>query len=250
MLFNLRKSAILLCALGSSAYAASNSTDPNDLQAPREITCVHLAEPLELTALYGSFNVQWTTRLEKGPYWSEKVDADGTYFRAPIGGVSVRGKSGGAFPGQPTTTDGGFYVPNNAAKPITLYSYFSTEPVSPQITQASSCTEVAFVKDTNSKKVDLVALTTGGAIGGAVGGALGTSLARGSTVSVGQAAGTGAAGGAIGTFLIGAIINAGVGKIVWIQPPIKDAQFLDKLKALADKRVGVGEAQLTIAPAK
>jgi hypothetical protein len=249
-LFNLRISAFALFVLGSSAFAASNSTDPNDLQTPQELTCVFLTEPLELTALYGPFNVQWTTRLEKGAYWSEKIDADGSYFRSPVGGVSVKGKSGGPFPGQPTTTDGGFYVPNDAAKPITLYLYFSTEPVPPQTTQASTCAEVAFVKDARTQKIDLVAFTTGGAIGGATGGVIGNSLVRGSTISVGQAAGTGAVGGAIGIFLVGAIVNAGVGKIVWVQPPIKDAQFLDRLKALAGNRVVVKEAQLTVAPTK
>lgn len=251
-LFNLHHSAFFpLVLFASTAYAASNSTDPNDMQAPQEITCIYLSEPVELTAVYGAFNVQWTTRLEKGAYWSEKIDADGSYFRAPVGGVSVKGKSGGPFPGQPTTTDGGFYVPNDAAKPIALYWYFSTEPVPPQATQASSCAEVAFVKDANTKKIDLVSFTAEGAIGGAAGGVIGNSLVRGSRISFGQAAGTGAVGGAIGVFLVGAIVNAGVGKIVWVQPPIKDAQFLDKLKALAQTRVPVKEAELNaVAPDK
>jgi hypothetical protein len=199
-LFNLRTSVLVLFALGSSAFAASNSTDPNDLQAPPEITCVFLSEPLELTALYGSFKVQWTTRLEQGAYWSEKIDAEGSYFRGPVGGISVKGKSAGAFPGQPTTTDGGFYVPNDTAQPIALYYYFSTEPVRPQVTQVSNCSEVAFIKDAQTRKIDLIALTTGGAIGGAVGGVIGNSLVRGSTISMRQAAGTGAVGEQWGYF--------------------------------------------------
>lgn len=243
-------SASALFAMLSSSCAASNAVDPGELQTPSEVTCVFLSEPLELTALYGAFNVQWTTRLEKGAYWSEKNDAGGSYFRGPVGGVSVKGKNGGPFPGQPTTTDGGFYLPNDPAKPIALYWYFTAEAVPPQAAHASSCSEVAFVKDPKTRRIDLVTLTTGGAIGGAAGGVMGNSLVRGSTISMGQAAGTGAAGGAIGVFLVGAIVNAGVGKIVWVQPPIKEAQFLDKLKALTANKVVVNEAQFTTEPAK
>jgi hypothetical protein len=220
------------------------------LQTPQEITCIFLSEPLEVTALYGPFDVQWTTRLEKGPYWSEKADANGSYFRGPVGGVSVKGKNGVPFPGQATTTDGGFYVPNDVAKPITLYSYFSTANVPPQVTQASSCSEVAFRKDASTQKIDLVTFTTAGAIEGSVGYVIGNNQVQGSTVSMRQAAATGAVGGAIGTLLVGAIINAGVGKIVGINPPIKDEQFLNTLRALAGNRVVVREAQPSVETTK
>lgn len=249
-MLSLRVFTSILLISGSPAYAASNSKDSNDLQTPQEITCIFLSEPLEVTALYGPFDVQWTTRLEKGPYWSEKADANGSYFRGPVGGISVKGKKGGHFPGQATTTDGGFYVPNDAAKPITLYLYFSTADVSPQVTQASSCSEVAFRKDASAQKIDLVTLTTAGAIEGSVGYVIGNSQVQGSTVSTRQAAATGAVGGAIATLLVGAIINAGVGKIVGLQPPIKDEQFRNTLRALAENKVVVREAQPSVETTK
>ena len=87
---------------------------------PTQISCVYLDKPLSYTETLGMFDIPWTTRLEKGPYWSEKVDAKGTYYRAPPGALSLQDDEGRPMLNAPRTRDGGFYVPNDPTAPITL----------------------------------------------------------------------------------------------------------------------------------
>jgi len=217
---------------------------PDDLQTPRELTCTYMKEPLSFTGHYGLLDVPWTTRLERGPYWSEKVDDKGTYYRAPPGGVSITTTNGAGIPGQAATADGGFYVPNGANEPVTIYKYFSTAAAPVEVPpNGADCSTVGYIKDPSTSKVSLVSFGTSGAIGGAAAGVVGRSIAQGGAISYGQAAGAGAAGGLIGGLIIASIINADVGKIV---PglPIQDAEFMAKLRTLAASKVPALEVQL------
>lgn len=224
--------------------ACATPIKPEDLQTPQELTCINLKEPLAITDLYGPFDIQWTTEFEKGPYWSEKVDSKGTYYRAPPGGVSVMGKDGVAFPGQPTTLDGGFYVPNDTNDPVRLYAYFSTEAAPAQaFPSETDCSKFGYVSDPSTSKVSIVSFAVGGAIGGATGGLIARSISSSGKMSYGQAAGTGAAGGLIGGLIIASIINSGVGKIVPVQPPIKDGQYLEKFRKLSLNKVIVQQVK-------
>lgn len=220
---------------------------PDDLQTPKNITCVQLTEPLSFTGHYGLFDVPWTTRLAKGPYLSEKVDTKGTYYRGPQGGLSIGSKNGTGLPGQGQTSDGGFYIPFSTNEPVTIYRYFSVQ-AAPVDTLASdvNCSTVGYVKEASSSSVSLVSFAAAGAIGGATGGVIGRSAAQGSTMSYGQAAGVGAAGGLIAGVIIAALINADVGKIVPGQP-IQDPQFMAKLRELAASGVPAKQVQLPTA---
>lgn len=206
---------------------------PDDLQTPKNVTCVQLIEPLSFTGHYGLFDVPWTTRLAKGPYLSEKVDNKGTYYRAPPGGVSITAKDGGGLP----TSDGGFYIPFSTNEPVTIYRYFSVE-AAPVDTLASDadCSTVGYVKQSSTSNVSLVSFAAAGAMGGAAGGVIARGAAQGSGMSYGQAAGVGAAGGLIAGVIIASLINADVGKILPGQP-IQDQHFMAKLRELAASEV-------------
>lgn len=240
--FNLKIPAIMLSVALLSGCATPIS--PESLKAPQEVTCIDLKEQLVLTDYYGPFDMQWITKFEKGPYWSEKVDSNGTYYRAPPGGISVTGENGAAFPGQPTTSDGGFYIPKNPNESVKLYAYFSTQAATEQsYPNGTDCSTLGYVSDPSTSKVDIVSFAVGGAIGGATGGLLARGVSGSGNMNYGQAAGVGAAGGLIAGVIIAAIINSDVGKIVPLQPPIKSIQFLDKFKSLSSKKIIIRETK-------
>lgn len=221
--------------------ASGCATNPENLRMPEQVTCINLKEALSTTGRYGLFNDEWTTRLERGPYWSEKIDEKGTFFRAPPGGVSYNPP----LPGHPPATDGGFYLPNDPKEPVTIYRYFTVETVPVEVPPAGmSCGDLVYAKDPASQKVSLMSFATSGAVGGAAGGVIGRSLAKGSGMSYGQAAGAGAVGGAVGGLIVASIINAEVGKIVG-SLSIQEPQFIDKLRELGLTREAMMQAPLS-----
>jgi len=124
---------------------------------------------------------------------------------------------------------------------VRIYRYFSTvEAPIDTSGAASTCSTLAYTKDPSGKKLNVVLVATAGALGGATGGMIGRSVAKGSTLSYGQAAGAGAAGGLMGGVIIASFINHDVGKIVPALP-IQDTMFMGKLRALAANRVTLKE---------
>ena len=237
---------LLICL---ATLTASCATNPDKLQTPSELTCIYLKEPLATTGHYGLLNVEWTTRLEHGPYWSEKMDEKGTFFRGPPGGVSIRSPDYPSIPGQPAATDGGFYLPKDPKEPVTIYRYFTTSAVPIEVPPDNlTCDTLAYATDPASQKVSLMSFAVGGAVGGAAGGVIGKSLASGSGMSYGQAAGAGAVGGAVGGLIVAAIINADVGKIIGGQP-IQEPDFMEKLRELGKTSKHLKQVPLPLAPA-
>jgi hypothetical protein len=225
-----RSNAMVVAVISATLLSAcATPIRPDDLHSPKEVTCVQLTDAHVVSGLYG----HWTIKLASGPYWSEKTDGKGTYYRAPPGGVSVVGANGGGAPGQPTTMDGGFYVPDNVNEPISLYRYFSIEVAPSYDASGLECSSIGYAREPATARISLVPFAAGAAAGGASGGLIGRSATTSSGMSYGQAAGLGAAGGLIGGVIVAAIINADVGKIVPVQPPVNDAQFLAKLRTLA-----------------
>ncbi len=221
-------------------YGCVNQIDPKELRVPTKISCVYLEDAISYTDEYGIFNFPRMTRLEKGLYWTEKVDSYGTYYRGPPGGVSVKINNGTSAPA--TTRDGGFYVPNDLAAPIVLYSYFSMEnaPAQPELT-ATDCVSAGYIKDPRAEKVSLVTFAVVGATIGTTGMLVGRSVAGPTSLSYGQAAGAGAVGGLIGGLIVASITNSGVGKIVLSPLPAPDV--LTKLRALVAKQSMMREVQ-------
>lgn len=235
---------ILLSAVLASG-CATTPMKPDYSAVPTQVACVYLQQPLSASGIYGLGSYTWITRLERGPYWSEREDENGTYYRAPPGGYSLKGPEGNAAPGFMATMDGGFYIPKNPTEPPILYRYFSTEAAPVLIPpEDADCSTVRFVKDPSTSKVSVWSLAAGGAIGGAAGGVVGRSMSPNSSIGYGQAAGIGAAGGLIAGVIIGAMINASVGKI---GPglEIKDGQFLKQLRKLETSKVPARELPLS-----
>lgn len=219
-----------------ATLATGCSTNPENLRAPSELTCIFLKEPLAPTGLYGLLKVEWTTRLERGPYWSERVDEKGTFFRGPPGGVSIRRPGSQPMPGVVSETDGGFYIPNDPKEPVRIYQYITAGAVPVEAPSDDlTCANLVYTRDPTSLKVSLMTFAAGGAVGGAAGGVIGRSANSGSGMSYGQAAGAGAAGGAIAGLIVASMINAEVGNIAdrW---PVQDQAVLDKLRQLAVTR--------------
>lgn len=240
----LNRALVVMILSALLVAGCATAVRPDALQIPSEMTCVYLKDAQSFTATYGAFNVHWTTRLAKGPYWSERADEKGTYFRAPPGGLTVTGTKGEAPPGWTMPLDGGFYIPNDPHEPVSIYRYFSTvaAPVD-TAAQELTCAGVAYARGSAGTKVSLLTVAAAGAAGGAAGGVLGRGIANGGKLSYGQAAGAGAAGGLIGGLIIASIINADVGKIL-PSLSIRDAQFMEDLRRLAAARVPMKQAQL------
>ncbi|MDR3414614.1 MAG: hypothetical protein P4L83_00375 [Nevskia sp.] len=225
--------------------ASGCATDPERLATPSEITCINLTEPMLFTGNYPPLGYTGTGRLERGPYWSEKADEKGIFYRAPQGGISMVG-TGGVPIG---ISDGGFYLPNDPNDHIKMYEYFSVEKVPVQAPPSDvNCSNVSLVKDPSTSKLSLVSFAAAGAAGGAAGGVIGRSIAHGSTMSYWQSAGAGAAGGLIGGVIVGAMINADVGKIA-TKMTSKDQKFEANLRALATARIPVKQVELSAAAA-
>ena len=180
-----------------------------------------------------SDGVHYELMLEKGPYIAEKEDANGTYYRAPPGALS-RGPYMAWGQGGYHDNPGGFWVPHNHDESPRIYLY-RIEAASPAIQNPvdyGDCSSYSYAEDPKTKGIDLVSLSVGGALGGATA----RMAAPGSRISYGQAA----VGSAAGMLIVGAIINADVGKIYFDVVPLSQGtgpQFATKLKELADQAV-------------
>lgn len=227
---------VLLSAVFASACATP--IKPEELAVPKQITCIDLKQPLIASGVYG-IGYTWITRLERGPYWSEREDEYGTYYRAPPGGYSVKSPEGGGAPGSQPSMDGGFYLPKDPNVPPRLYRYFSAAPAQVVVPpDDANCANIQYVIDPATSKVSLWSFAAGGAVGGATGGLVGRSLSQNSSISYGKAAGAGAVSGMAAGLIVAAMINAEVGKIT---PGllVKDPQFFEQLKAYAASAVPI-----------
>ncbi|WP_141218206.1 hypothetical protein [Bordetella genomosp. 11] len=200
-----------------------------------------MPEGLEGHDTRGIFDIEWTTKVAAGPYISEFEDAGGTYYRAPPGGLYFAMTNNS--PVDPTTYDGGIWVPRDHATPPVFYTYYSTaNAVVAPLPTGASCANAVLVPSPQGTGADTVAFATGGAIGGAAGGAIGRGIAHSASMSYGQAAGAGAAGGAIGGLIVAALINMDVGKIFY-RPMPNDPAFIQKLTQLTKEAKPIPSAQ-------
>ncbi len=162
---------IILCKkvvfAGLFVLLSGCGTNPSRLKAPEQLTCVYLNDALEFSAPYGLLDLKWTTRLERGPYWSEKRDKNGTYYRAPAGGLVISASQGISLEGGATIFDGGFYVPDNPSKPITIYRYFGFPNAQVRVPAPDeNCSSLVFDGAPDAKKVPRI--NAGGVIASAL----------------------------------------------------------------------------------
>lgn len=207
---------------------SSTLIKPEQLQTPKKITCIFLLEPIsyneKVTKLFAS--ADWVYRFERGPYVSEKVDMEGTYFRGPPGAISISRPEMKDKPSGVLThmiRDGGFFVPHDPTKAPKMYNYFSVSDAAVTVPDVNTtCSGFAYYKEPDTSKLSVISF----AAGGAVGGVLGRAMVPNSQLSYGQSA----AAGAIAMAIMAAFINADVGKIITWES--KDNSFLSKLKSL------------------
>lgn len=127
------------------------------LKAPDQLSCIHLPAALSGIETKGLFKVESETRLERGPYISEGEDAEGTYFRAPAGGVYLGPpKDKPAKGAWQLNRDGGIFVPRDPSAPPQLYSYVNDDRTSAATVvppATSDCSNTRFVRDPVTKAV-------------------------------------------------------------------------------------------------
>ena len=236
--------ALLVTPMMSGCVTVVN---PKDMRVPSQITCIDLPSDLSTTEPQGILGSAWTTRLERGPYIAEREDDEGTYFRAPQGGLLVAQEGMMEKPaGLMThmTFDGGIFIPRDTNALPHLYRYYTIEPAPVAVPPAeANCLTTTFVCDPFSKGVSTLAYAEGGAASGATAGLVTRALASNSRMSYGQAGLAGAAGGAIAGVIIAQLIQMDAGKIVQI-PVSKNRQFTAQLSAIARGTVPIKEATM------
>lgn len=244
------KATVIALSLSTLVTGCGTLIKPDELRTPTTITCINLPTPISFIAERGLLNIKWETRLERGPYISEKEDDQGTYYRAFPGGVNINSPGRFSIDGKRFSNDGGFWIPHDHSALPRIYTYFSGTPGVPMEIPAENadCSSSAYIKDPTKNKISLVEFATTGATGGALGGVLGQSLAQHSGMSYGQAAGAGAVGGGLGMLIVGAMINADVGKIYLYPSPPEDVAFTAKLKELADQAIQLKEMPVKVTP--
>jgi hypothetical protein len=224
---------VLASALAPSANASAIA--PQDLAVPARLTCFDLMEPVSFREVRGLLRYEWEVRLERGPYVAEREDAEGTYYRAPPGGLSRARSDAPATPpgvGSHMTWDGGIWIPRDPAAPPHQYFYFTTAAVPPIVPPSeSNCSNVAVLRDPTTQGVSEITYGIDGAIAGVTAGVVARSVGA-TGVSYGKAATTGAVGGALGGALVAALVNMDVGKIVPTDPDT-NAEFVAKIRAAA-----------------
>lgn len=239
-------SALLLSACGTPLVK------PADMAVPAQASCFTLAEPLQGVEVRGLFKLVWTLRLERGPYISVHEDANGTYFRAPPGGMhqsTPEGRAATYANISNMTFDGGVYVPRDPALPVKTYAYMTLDPVPPVVPAPDvTCATAAIVRNPVTKGLDVASYAIVGGAAGAAGGLAARAAAPNSSVSYGKAAGVGAAGGAIAMVLVAAIINNDLGKVSSnaVHP---DAEFTAKLTKVARGAAPIKETIVATAAA-
>lgn len=236
----------VVVAMGIFVGGCTPAIKPSKLFVPKEITCIDIPQELDAHEVRGLLKVHWTTRVLPGPYVAEREDGNGTYYRAPPGGIQIiadgtENKSANMFTHM--AYDGGIWVPSNSSLPPHIYTYFSTGSAAVvPVPEGASCANAKFAQDPETKGVSLAGFAMGGAAAGAVGGAAARATVSHGSMSYGQAAGAGAAGGLLGGVIVAAIINNDVGKIVK-QPLSKDANFVIALQNAVKAKITVHPAE-------
>jgi hypothetical protein len=222
-------------------------TDPKALVPPAQVTCMDVPKGIETNVMTRG-NIPYIFRLRAGPYLSEYETAEGTYYRAPSGGIyrAWKGKENepeGIF--THITWDGGVWIPRDPSRRPHLYHYavgLQASPVLP-LPEGFSCSNATFVRNHDEvKHEDSIAIAMYGAAGGAVGGALGRAMVPNSSLSYRQAAGAGAAAGLVVGAIVAVQVNDQFGKIEhWV---ITDEAFAARMQQLRQSAVALSALEI------
>jgi len=235
-------SLLSLAVVSAIGMSGCTGIKPSSLKQPTNVSCIDLAHPVSFNQKHGIVGVVLTTRLERGPYWSERRDMNGTFYRAPEGGVESFRKDADPHAKSNFTRDGGFYLPNDPGLHVRIYTYDSNARAPVMVPPKDmTCADLKYSTDPSTRKISVKQMAAAGAVGGALGGATGRAISRSSNMSYGQAAGVGLAGGLLAGLFIAAISNANVGRID-LGKPILDKTFNKELHAYALHKVMLEKA--------
>lgn len=139
---------------------------PSESGVPAQLSCLYLPNQLSTTEETSPSKILRTTRLERGPYLSERETPDGTYYRAPQGGIYVSTPNTNdktAAPVNSYTFEGGIYVPRDAALPVRLYHYRQHKSGPVTVPPAGAgCSSATVVRDRATGRVSVVSYGAGG----------------------------------------------------------------------------------------
>jgi hypothetical protein len=161
-----QKKGGLALAMAIGAGLCGCATAPDSLRTPGRVTCIDLPATIASSDTSGIMYT-WDTRIERGTYYAERDDDQGTYFRGPPGAI-YRGVRGAEQkpPGLVThlSRDGGLHVPRDPSRSPQPYIYSAASnddiPVQRQIA-GTSCSNVAYVQDGAQRITGLVAADSG-----------------------------------------------------------------------------------------
>jgi hypothetical protein len=240
MNFVVTATAILLVGCTSPQTIVRTET----LRRPASPTCIEVSSDLEARVKrQGIRDFYFITRLARGPYVAELEDAEGTYYRAPPGGLYLTTEDAEKKPVLQITNynDGGIWIPRASGNSSHIYMYISNQGAAYVPTPSNTSCATAFsVSDPKIQGLNTVAFAVDGAVGGAIGGAIAKVASKGGSMSFGQAVGTGAVGGAVGGLIVAELANMDVGKITHF-PMTGDPAFVTLLDALSSKIVPIPE---------
>lgn len=225
---------ILLCS-GCASH-------PRNLQIPEQVTCFQIEKPFVYVNKLRLSTI--TTQFQPGPYWSDRVDEDGIYYRAPIGGLKIKSNTWK----NARTRDGGFYVPFNKEKPLRMFQVRAHQNVTPietpqNLTCDTFAAEEIDLSDWNhsmARDVNVAAYATAGAVG-----AFNAAVimhASGERIKVGNAM-AGMAIGFIGAGFGAALTKDVIGAYV-LDEPIRDPEALPQLRKLLASRQTLSAKQI------
>lgn len=161
-----------MAGLGAATMAAlvlgacQTTVAPSESGVPAQLTCIYLPSQLSTTEEAGPSKILRTTRLERGPYLSERETPAGTYYRAPQGGIYISTPNTNdktAAPVNSYTFEGGIFVPHDAASPLHLYHYRQSQSGPVTVPPAGAdCSSAAVVRDPATRRVSVASYTAGG----------------------------------------------------------------------------------------
>jgi len=170
-----------MAALGAAAMAAlvlgacqtpAVPVVPSESGVPARLTCLYLPDRLSTTEEAGPSKILRTTRLERGPYLSEHETPDGTYYRAPQGGIYISTPNTNdktAAPVNSYTFEGGIYVPHDATLPVRLYHYRQHQSGPVTVPPAGAgCSSATVVRDPATRRVSVASYAAVEATGAAI----------------------------------------------------------------------------------
>lgn len=214
------------------------AVSPDNLNRPAALKCIDVPPGIEAHETKGLLNIPYTTRLTAGPYVSELEDDEGTYYRAPPGGIYFSHSDPPPGYSIPNTYDGGIWVSRKGDKPAQLYWYHSGQnAIVKPLPNGASCARAIVSRNAANAGIPVVVFAEQNAQANEAVANVVTNVTTLGTPPIAQLSPMqGAIAGGVGAGIAGGIVSAlismDVGKIVHPSLP-NDPVFVNHLGQLA-----------------